>query len=263
MTITRDRSPRSTSVGAGSFGTLHANPPPMRSWSTSCRPQPMTPAAGRPESRTRSQAASPLDWRRLYAFGWPEGSVRALMALIVFGCLWCFLVLHPDQEVPEYLRDLLFIILGHYFAVRSRQPTSTEAGPPPLYLPRGSVRVILVAGFVVTAVLLYRQGRLLEIGKNPAVVTLFLAAGFILGVVAHQVWVRLTGGRRRLPRILEDIRALVSLAATIFLVVLIWDQFAPQPFQWGLDKINLGLGGKLGLPHVAAAIVGFYFGSRS
>jgi hypothetical protein len=184
------------------------------------------------------------------------------MALIVFGCLWAYLVLHPDREVPEYLRDLLFIILGHYFAVRSRQSAESAAGPPPLYLPRGTVRVLLAAGFVVTTVLLYRQGRLLAVAQNPAVVTLLLALGFILGVIMQQVWARLTGGNRPLPRVLEDSRALVSLAATIFLVVLIWDQFAPQPLQWGLDQRDLGLG-KIRLPHIAAAIVGFYFGSRS
>jgi len=213
-------------------------------------------------TESRSSSSSTIDWRRLHALGWPAGSVRALMALIVFGCLWAFLVLHPDQEVPEYLRDLLFIILGHYFAVRGRPASSPEQGPPPLYLPRGSVRIILVAGFIVTAVLLHRQGRLLEIGRNPAVVTLFLAFGFILGVVLQQLWARLAGSQRPLPRFLEDARALFSLAATIFLVVLIWDQFAPQQLQWGLERISLGLG-RIGLPHLATAIVGFYFGSRS
>jgi hypothetical protein len=208
------------------------------------------------------QPASPTDWRRLHAFGWPAGSVRALMALIVFGCLWAFLVLRPDQEVPEYLRDLLFIILGHYFAVRGRQEPAQEAGPPPLYLPRGSVRLILVGGFIITGVLLYRQGRLLEIGRNPAVVTLFLVFGFMLGVTVQQIWSRLAGTGRPLPRLLEDTRALISLAAAIFLVVLVWDQFAPDLIHLGLSRIDLGLG-KIGLPHVAAAVVGFYFGSRS
>jgi hypothetical protein len=201
------------------------------------------------------------DWRRLHALGLPAGSIRALMALIVFGCLWAFVVLHPDQEVPDYLRDVLFIILGHYFATRGRQATEAEAGPPPLFLPAGTVRFLLVAGFVATGVVLHLQGRLLAISRNPAVVTLFLALGFILGVVVQQVWRKVTGGRRP-PRFVEDVRALVSLAATVFLVVLIWDRFAPQASQWGLDQRDLGLG-KIRLPQLAAAVVGFYFGSRS
>jgi hypothetical protein len=221
-------------------------------------------------SETTSEPRTPVDWRKLHAFGWPAGSVRALMALIVFGALWVFLVRSPDQEVPEYLKDILFIILGHYFAVRSqsrslsmgRDGADEELGPPPLYLPRGSVRLLLVAGFGVTAFLLYRQGRLLAIGQNPAVVTLLLTFGFILGVVLRQVVAQLTGRDRRLPRLVEDVRALLSLAAAVFLVVVLWDRFLPGSPGWGLEGMNLGLG-RIGPPHVAAAIVGFYFGSRS
>ena len=44
--------------------------------------------------------------------------------------------------------------------------------------------------------------------------------------------------------------------------MLVLDQFAPDLVHLGLSKVDLGLG-KIGLPHVAAAVVGFYFGSRS
>lgn len=212
------------------------------------------------------------DWRRLHAFGWPAGSVRALMALVVFGTMWVFLVLRPDQDVPEYLRDLLFIILGHYFAVRSRnqsgtaaagsEPSAEEPGPPPLYLPRGSVRLLLIGGFAATAVLLHRQGRFGAVNHNPAVVTLLLVFGFVLGWFLRHLALLILGGERRPPRWLEDGRALVSLAAAVILVVIVWDQFAADSFHWGLASTDLGLG-RLRLPHVAAAVVGFYFGSRS
>jgi len=206
--------------------------------------------------------ATPEDWRRLHAFGWPAGSVRALMALVVFGTLWALLVLRPDLEVPGYLNDLLFIILGHYFAVRGRQDGGAEPGPSPLYLPRGAVRFLLIGGFVASAVLLHRQGKLAEFDRSPAVATLLLVAGFVLGVVLRQVWVSLRGEGRPLPRIIEDLRAFVSLAAAVFLAVLVWDQFLAGPPRWGLSAVSLGLG-KIGLPHVTSAVVGFYFGSRS
>ena len=92
------------------------------------------------------------------------------MALLVFGTLWGWLLLRPQVDLPQYLNDLLFIILGHYFAVRGRTSSDAEPGPPPLYLPRGSVRLLLVAGFVATAVLLHRQGRLLAHGDEPKLV---------------------------------------------------------------------------------------------
>ena len=60
----------------------------------------------------------------------------------------------------------------------------------------------------------------------------------------------------------EDARALASLAATVLVVVLVVDQFAPELIHLGLWRTDLGLG-NIGVPHVAAAVVGFYFGSRS
>lgn len=204
-----------------------------------------------------------VDWKRLYAFGWPAGSVRALMALIVFGTIWALLVLRPERTIPEYLRDLLFIVLGHYFAVRSRATTvADDPGPPPLYLPRGSVRFLLIAGFVGVAVFLYRHEQLFQIERNPAVVTLLLVFGFLLGVVLRQLGAWWAGRGASTPRIVEDLRAFVSLSAAVLLAIVVWDQFLPGSRHWGLHDINLGLG-RLGPPHLLSAIVGFYFGARS
>lgn len=124
------------------------------------------------------------------------------------------------------------------------------------------MRFLLIGGFVASAVLLHRQGKLAEFDRSPAVATLLLVAGFVLGVVLRQVWVSLRGEGRPLPRIIEDLRAFVSLAAAVFLAVLVWDQFLAGPPRWGLSAVSLGLG-KIGLPHVTSAVVGFYFGSRS
>jgi hypothetical protein len=187
------------------------------------------------------------------------------MALLVFGTLWGTLLLRPGMELPEYLNDLLFIILGHYFAVRGAAVANEEPGPPPLYLPRGSVRLLLIAGFVATAVPLQRQGRLGEVEKNPGVVTLLLVGGFLLGVVLRQIAAWWSGWGHPTPRVVEDVRAAVSLLATVALVLIVWDRvvpFLPRTSAGALHEIKLGMG-KIGPPHVLAAIVGFYFGSRS
>ena len=205
------------------------------------------------------------DWRRLHAFGWPAGSVRALMALLVFGTLWGMLVLRPQLELPQYLNDLIFIVLGHYFAVRSRAGAESEPGPPPLYLPRGSVRLLLIGGFVATAVALYQKGGLRAHSREPAVVTLLLVGGFLLGVMLRQIAAWWEGRGHRPSRLLEDARAAVSLLAAILLVLVVWDEvfpFLPRTRAGAFHELQLGLG-RLGPPHVLAAIVGFYFGSRS
>jgi len=167
--------------------------------------------------------------------------------------------------MPQYLNDLLFIILGHYFAVRGRTSSADEPGPPPLYLPRGSVRLLLVAGFVATAVLLHRQGRLLSKEDGPAVGTLLMVGGFLVGVLLRQVAAWWLARGHAPARWLEDARATVSLLAAILLVLLVWDQilpFFPRTRFGAVHELRLGLS-RLTPPNLLAALVGFYFGSRT
>jgi hypothetical protein len=212
-----------------------------------------------------SDSRSHIDWRRLHALGLPAGSVRALLALLIFATTWGLLVLKPTQEVPDYIRDLLFIIMGHYFAARRRSGPAEEPGPPPLYLPRGSVRLFLVVGSIAVAVLLFRQGRLTALEQNPGVVTLLLVGGFLLGVTLNSLstWWRDRG--HQTPRILEDLRALISVAAAVILVVLVWNHVL---VLFPTDSVDALLTrrarfGRFGPEHILAAVVGFYFGSRS
>jgi len=206
----------------------------------------------------------PADWRKTSAFGLPTGSIRAILALLIFGTTWALLVMRAEVEVPDYLRDLLLIILGHYFAARHRPEPAADAGPAPLFLPRGTIRAVLVLGSIAAAVVLYRNGRLHDVGRNPGVVSLLLVGGFLLGVVFRAIAGWLGARRGGLPRIVEDLRASVVLLAAAGLVVLVWDRYFPYlpPFRNRLGGIPLRLG-QYGPEHVLAAVVGFYFGSRS
>ena len=212
-----------------------------------------------------ADSRSHIDWRRLHALGLPAGSVRALLAVLIFVTTWGLLVVRPNQEVPDYLRDLLFIIMGHYFVARRKSGPAEEPGPPPLYLPRGSVRLLLVAGSAAVAVLLFRQGRLTALDDNPGVVTLLLVGGFLAGVAlnALSTWWRDRG--HHTPRMVEDLRATISIAAAGILVILVWNRivvlFPTDSFDKLLSpRVHLG---RLGVEHAMAAVVGFYFGSRS
>jgi hypothetical protein len=207
----------------------------------------------------------PIDWRKVHALGLPSGSVRALLAILIFATVWCSILVQPNREIPDYLGDLLFIIMGHYFAARRRSAAEPEPGPPPLFLPKGSVRLLLLGGSVLVAVLLYQRGQLTPVDRNPGVVTLLLVGGFLLGVALNTVAAWWQDRGHRTPRFLEDLRALVSLAAAIALVFLVLNhffRFVPPDLigdflsQW----VHLG---RLGPEHILAAIVGFYFGSRS
>ena len=175
----------------------------------------------------RTRRAAPADWRRLHALGLPSGSVRALLAVLVFAAVWGLLLFDPSREVPDYLGDLLFIIMGHYFAVRGRSSQEPDPGPPPLFLPSGSVRLVLVAGCAAVAVMLYLRGQLTRLDRNPGAVTLILVGGFLLGVGlnAVAVWWHERGppalaGRRGRP-------GCVSVAAAVALIALVWNRLFP------------------------------------
>jgi hypothetical protein len=208
---------------------------------------------------------SQIDWRRLHALGLPAGSVRAVLAVLIFGTTWGLLVVRPNQEVPDFIRDLLFIIMGHYFAVRRRSGPAEDPGPPPLYLPRGSVRLLLVAGSAAVAVLLFQRGRLTALDDNPGVVTLLLIGGFLAGVAINTLATWWNERGHHTPRIVEDLRALISMAAAGLLVILVWNHVV---VLFPTDSVDALLSsrvhfGRLGVEHVLAAVVGFYFGSRS
>jgi hypothetical protein len=209
------------------------------------------------------------DWRRMHALGLPAGSVRALLAVVVFATVWGMLVVKPSQEVPDYLSDLMFVIMGHYFATRKRNASiaapDEEAGPPPLFLPRGSIRLFLALGSAVVAVLLYRRGAFQRIDSNPGVTTLLLVGGFLIGVILNTVigwWrTRVKHGHRAI----EDIQALAALGAGMILIALVWNRLFPVVPPGELDTLFNGLVhlGRLGPEHLLAPVVGFYFGSRS
>ncbi len=198
-----------------------------------------------------SDTNAAIDWRKLHALGLPGGSVRALLALGVVGTVCGLLLRDPSQALPEHLESLLFVVLGHYFAARSAAPGDASAGPPPLWLPRGSVRLLLVAALVTVGVMVVRQG---GAETMRGVITLVLVFAFLLGLAITRIarWVRQRIG---VGRFFQDLSALVGLGAVGLL--------AAQAFVGVLPGAELLSFGRIGADQALAGIVGFYFGSRS
>jgi hypothetical protein len=210
-----------------------------------------------------------IDWRSMHALGLPAGSVRAFLAVLVFATVWGMLLVRPSQDVPDYLSDLMFVIMGHYFATRKRtaavEVLGEEPGPPPLFLPRGSIRLVLAAGSVAVAAVLYQRGVLTRIDRNPGVTTLLLVAGFLIGVFLNALigWWR--ARVKRTHRAIEDMQAVAAMVAGLVLVALVWNRMFPIVPPDQLDAVLNGWGrlGRLGPEHLLAAVIGFYYGSRS
>lgn len=203
-----------------------------------------------------------------HSLGLPAGSVRALLAIMVLGLIWSLVLLPTewDIKVPVYLYYLMFLVLGHFFAAHGhtiRGPTTGTHSP--LYLPRGTIRFFIVAGFIGVLGFRYYKDRsfdalahfeqpLLEQPYLPLV----MAGAFFLGVASSRVVGRMTRNSQTPPYWFHDIEAWVALLATLGLVVEFIIQLVINP---SLEPKN-----RLQMPQwqsFLAAITSYYFGARS
>jgi hypothetical protein len=201
-----------------------------------------------------------------YALGLPAGSIRAILAFMVFGLIWALLLIPEPRPVPIplYLYYLMFLILGHYFAARGH--THVPAGSrerPPLYLPRGTIRFLIFAGFAaVVGWGLYNDPRFAErlqpdVKEQPYLLLVIVGA-FFVGIVVSAVGKRLLTGPEGLPFWFQDLEAWVALLAVLGLIGATIIHLVINPSVAPEQRLNLpNWEGFLG------ALVAFYFGARS
>jgi hypothetical protein len=199
-----------------------------------------------------------------HALGLPAGSIRAILALMVVGLI-CILMLTSSTErvipIPPYLVFLLFMILGHYFAAHGSSIPKADSGKtPPLGLPRGSVRFLLLAMVIGTvAWTWYRdpaglqsqmEKTMEQLPKEPWLPGVLLG-GFFLGVIVHMIV-----GRQNTPYWFEDVEAWVALVAVFGLCVEALIFFVINP---SMEKPLI----PTTMQSIIAGLVAFYFGARS
>ena len=204
---------------------------------------------------------------RRHALGLPAGSVRALLALGVLGLAWAIVLRYhygtplTEKTLPlafVYLQFLMVLILAHFFAAHGSTIGPHISSGSPLHLPRGSVRFVLLAGYLGLSGYLYFNQQDFEFPANvPFVVPVgLLISGFLLGHV-------LTGlmrvvGRGQLPDWFVDFEAWVALISLLGLGVLLLVHVLINPSVSSELKVDM--------PTVEAglaAVIGFYFGARS
>jgi hypothetical protein len=199
------------------------------------------------------QEGSPDHWPPL---GLPAGSVRALMTLIVVAVVTQGIV--RSQPVDPLWTETLLIALAWYFTarrflalppdllVRLQQEGHIEQEHNPLYLPRHSIRVLIVVNFCGLAWWLQQEGRLQE----PAAVSLLvMVAAVVFGSLIRGIAIRL--GLRKQSRWSSrwgDLRALAVLGTVVAAagMRLLMQENHPLP---EIDR-------------VALALMLFYFGAR-
>ncbi len=195
------------------------------------------------------------------AFGWPPGSIRALLAIIISLAVFFWLWLNGDREVPDSLQRLWVATVFCYFVARKQDNTASGS---PLGLPAKSIRGFLVVCFVATASLVFLPGRILSHAQgptlNPMIESLIEIGGFIAGAFV----LLLASIGRNLPRFLvrgvKDIQALSTLTSAVALVLLEFKviKLSALPYVgewWSRSDEALTIG-------LLGAFLLSYFGSR-
>jgi hypothetical protein len=198
-----------------------------------------------------------------HALGWPQGSIRAVLSLMVVG-LVCALMLIPPRDtptpIPAYLIYLMFLVLGHYFAARGGARGQPDAwGRQPLWLPRGSVRLILLVSLAGTCIYRYSSDPAgfeeqwqasVESLKEAPLLPVAVLTGFFIGVILR----RLIG--QQPPPIIQDLEAWLSLISVILMAVATLIHLVINPSL--TENLNPTV-----WEGILAGVVAFYFGERS
>ena len=156
--------------------------------------------------------------------GLPNGSVRALLTLLVVAVVIVEVI--RRHEVEPLWTETLMIVLAHYFSSRRFITLSPElvrrlegegkieVESNPLYLPRHSIRAIIVLAFVGLAIYLYREHELFDFSTLSILGVVF---AYLLGVVAHGILLWWLGGRQTgAVRGWEDFKAAVVLLVLLY-----------------------------------------------
>lgn len=203
---------------------------------------------------------SPKTWPPL---GLPTGSVRAMLTLILVAVVITRIVQGNDVGESNKADDLmwveaLLIALSHYFTSRRfvelppnvlrelEDQGVVERERNPLFLPRNSIRIIIVGAFGWLTYHLYKTGQL---WAHHAASLLGLLAAFMFGALVRRISAALNFRRRNTPQgAWGDLKALIVLISVLAVAI---PEF---------------LGNPLVLPpsfhRVALAMMLFYFGSR-
>jgi hypothetical protein len=191
--------------------------------------------------------------------GIPSGSIRALLTILVTG----FIVLQTaeDKKIGLLWSETLMIMLAHYFTSRRfvelprdlREQLEAEGKLPhdaqPLYLPKHTIRGLIILAFVGLAWYLHREGRLFT---SQALTILGTVGAYFLGILVKAVksWFNRHGAHKP-ANWWDDLKAIITLCMVVATI-------AVELFQLG-DKLPLT---QEQLESTMLGFILFYFGSR-
>jgi hypothetical protein len=151
----------------------------------------------------------------------------------------------------------MVLIIAHFFTAHSRTHGANLDTRSPLGLPRGSVRLILLSGYLGMSYFLYTSKPEFQLPETGPVVLLLgvLISAFFLGHVLTGMMRFLGGGTS--PAWFLDIQAWFALIGLLLLGVIVLARAinASLPMETQLDLAITEA--------ILAGVVGFYFGARA
>ncbi len=126
--------------------------------------------------------------------GLPRGSVRALLTLIIVSVVVTESV--RGHAVPIFWTETLMIAMAHYFTSRRfmqlapeviqrlEEEGHIEKESNPLFLPRHSIRIIILLTFVALGVYLYKQNQLFNAEALSVLGTVF---AYLIGFLVKPI----------------------------------------------------------------------------
>lgn len=181
----------------------------------------------------------------------PPGSIRAVLALLLSGSLW-YQVFRGVTPTPILVESALLVV-GFYFGVRSGtgppiKPVQMEGVRQPLFLPRGSIRLVLLLGFFGVIAYTWSMGQAIP---DALILILQVLASYVIGyVVSGIVTRRRAKGIQpiRAIAIFRNVNAVLAIVLTGYLcgtILFAWPEFLQEYTG-----------------NAIAWIVAYYFGSR-
>jgi hypothetical protein len=191
--------------------------------------------------------------------GLPPGSIRGILSVLIVSIFWILLLVPEEQsiKIPLNLYFLLSLVMVFFVAHGKSIARRDEAHPSPLWLPGGTLRLLIVAGTIAVAVYVAVKhpdhfNRLNVDPEQLANSKYYMAAvgiGFVLGYCTrilpfkHEWWYQ----------------AFQAWVAIIAMAIMFFELAFQALINIHLDNPVEGL-----VWHTAVTgIVAFYFGSRS
>jgi hypothetical protein len=203
-----------------------------------------------------------------HALGLPAGSIRAILAFGVLAYLWVLALTAQSEgqlvfgkeasQAFVYLQLLMVLMLAHFFVAHGKTIGRHVSTGSPLHMPKGSVRFLLLGGYLGLAYYMYHLQARFQIPETAPLI-LMLAVLLTAFIIGHWVTMLVSGmSGPQLPAWFQDVQAWFALLGLILLGVIVIFRFVINPSMALESQIDLNV-----VETALAAIVGFYFGARS